>query len=129
MGPTQAVEQSTHRPSVLEWPIWQDWLGLALLGVGIVALVSLVAMVTYRFPSLPTLIPLHFGPSGTPDRLGPRAEVFRVPLIGLFTLLVNAGLGSALYGRSRVASYMLWGSTVLVQVLVWTATLGILARI
>ena len=129
MGPTQAVEQSTHRPSVLDWPIWQDWLGLALLGVGIIALISLLAMVTYRFPSLPSLVPLHFGPSGTPDRLGPRAEVFRVPLIGLLTLLVNGALGSVLYGRSRVASYMLWGATVLIQILVWTATLGILTRI
>jgi len=129
MGPTQAIQQSTHRPSVLDWPIWQDWLGLALLGVGAVALVSLLALVSYRFPSLPTLIPLHFGPSGAPDRLGPRAEVFRVPLIGLLTMLLNGASGSVLYRRSPVASYMLWGSTVLIQILVWTATLGILSRI
>jgi len=129
MGPTQAVEQSSQRPSILDWPIWQDWLGLTLLGVGSVALVLLLATVSYRFPSLPTLIPLHFGPTGTPDRLGPRVEIFRVPLIGFVSLFFNGILGSVLYSRSRVASYMLWGTTILIQVLVWTATLGILSRI
>lgn len=129
MGPTQAVDQSTHRPSILDWHIWQDWLGLSLLGVGTLALVTLLALVSYRFPSLPTLIPLHFGPSGVPDRLGPRAEVFRIPLIGFLALLFNGSLGSILYGRSRVASYMLWGAAILIQLLVWTATLGILSRV
>lgn len=129
MGPTQAVDQSTHRPRVLDWPIWGDWLGLALLGVGTLALASLLAVVSYRFPSLPSLIPLHFGPSGAPDRLGPRSQLFRVPLIGLLTLILNGALGAVLYRRSRLASYLLWGAMVLIQVLVWTATLAILTRV
>ena len=129
MGPTQAMEQSSQRPTVLEWSIWQDWLGLALLGTGTLALVSLLAMVSFRFPRLPLLIPLHFGRSGFPDRLGPRAEVFLVPLIGLLTILVNGALGSILYNRNKVASYILWGGSILVQLLVWTATLTILGRI
>ena len=129
MGPTQAVDQSTQRPRVLDWPIWRDWLGLALLGVGTLALASLLAIVSYRFPSLPALIPLHFGPSGAPDRLGPRSQLFRVPLIGLLTLILNGALGAVLYRRSRLASYLLWGATVLIQVLVWTATLAILTRV
>jgi len=129
MGPTQAIEQSSKRPSVLDWPIWHDWLGLALLGLGLVALVALLAVLSFRFPQLPILIPLHFGVSGSPDRLAPRVEVFLVPLIGLLTVLVNGTLGSIAYSRNRVASYMLWGGSILVQVLVWTATLRILARV
>lgn len=129
MGPTQALKQSSQRPSVLEWAIWQDWLGLTLLGAGATALIALVATVSFRFPSLPIVIPLHFGASGAPDRLGPRAEIFLVPLIGLLALLINGALGAALYRRNRLASYILWGSSILLQLLVWTATLGILSRV
>jgi len=129
MGPTQVMEQASQRPSVLNWAIWRDWLALALLGLGVLALAFLVGILTFRFPKLPILLPLHFGTSGSPDRLGPRGEIFLVPLIGFLTLVINGTLGSILYRRSRVASYMLWGSSILIQLLVWTATLGILARI
>lgn len=129
MGPTQAMEQSSQRPSILDWSIWRDPLGLTLLGASTLALVLLLGMLTVRFPRLPMLIPLHFGSSGSPDRLGSRGEIFLVPLIGLLTLLVNGVLGSVLYRKHRVASYMLWGGSALVQVLIWTATFGILSRV
>lgn len=129
MGPTQMMEQSSQRPSVLDWPIWKDSLGLALLGGSTLALVVLLGLLSFRFPELPMLMPLHYGTSGSPDRLGPRGEIFLLPLIGLLTYLVNGALGSIFYRHNRVASYMLWGGTVLVQLLVWTATVGILGRI
>jgi len=129
MGPTQIVEQSSRRLSLLDWPIWSDRLGLALLGVGVLTLAGLLGMVCFRFPALPKLMPLHFGASGSPDRLGPRSEVFLIPLIGLLTLLTNGTLGGLLHGRNRVASYLLWGGAILVQLLVWTAVLGVLARV
>ncbi len=129
MGPTQAMEQSSQRPSILDWPIWKDPLGLTMLGATTLAIVSLLGMLSFRFPALPMLIPLHFGASGSPDRLGPRVEIFLIPLIGLLAFLINGSLGSLAYRRNRVASYMLWGSSILIQVLVWTATCGLLSRI
>lgn len=129
MGPTQAMEPSSTRPPILEWPIWRDGLGLALLGVGGLAFAGLVGFLCFRFQGLPFLIPLHFGASGSPDRLGPRGEIFLVPLIGLLTWLTNGVLGSLLYRRERVASYLLWGGSILVQLLVWTAALGLVARV
>jgi hypothetical protein len=129
MGPTQIVEQSSRRLSLLDWPIWRDQLGLALLGVGVLALAGLIGMVCFRFPALPKLMPLHFGASGSPDRLGARGEVFLIPLIGALTMLANWALGGLLYRRDRVASYLLWGGTILVQLLVWTAAIGIMGRV
>ena len=129
MGPTQRVEQSSQRLSVLDWPIWKDSLGLTLLGAATLALASLLATVCFRFPALPPLVPLHFGPTGSPDRLGPRGDIFLLPLVGLSTLVLNGALGSLLYGRDRVASYLLWGGAILVQLLVWTAMLGVLTRL
>ena len=129
MGPTQAVEQTSKRPSILDWPIWQDTLALALLGVSALAFVLLLGILTLRFPNIPVLVPLHFGTSGSPDRLGPRTELFLLPVIGLLTLIVNGILGAMSYPRNRLASYMLWAGSVLVQLLVWTATFGILSQI
>lgn len=128
MGPTQVLEQSSQRPSVLEWPIWQDRLGLALLGMAALALVALLGLLTHRFPALPLLVPLHFGASGSPSRLGPRADIFLIPLIGFLTLLINGTLGGLLYRRDRVASYLLWGGSLFVQLLIWTAAVGLLGH-
>jgi hypothetical protein len=50
-------------------------------------------------------------------------------LIGLSTLLINGALGGLVYQRDRVASYLLWGGSVLVQSLVWTAAVGLLTRV
>ncbi|MBE9508399.1 MAG: DUF1648 domain-containing protein, partial [Chloroflexi bacterium] len=82
-----------------------------------------------QFPTLPLLVPIHFDAAGNPDRLVPRGQSFIIPLIGLLTLLVNGTLGGLAYPRERVASYLLWGGAVLVQVLVWTAAVGILGQL
>ncbi len=128
MGPTQVVEPSSRRPAILEWPIWRDRLGLILLGVAALVLAALVGYLSFRFPSLPLLVPLHFGASGSPTRLGPRAEIFLMPLIGLVTLLINGSLGGLLYRRDRVASYLLWGGAIVVQLLIWGAAAGLLGH-
>lgn len=129
MGPTQVVEQSSRRPNVLEWAFWRDRLALALLGVGFLALLVLIGLLCFRFPSLPMLMPLHFDAAGVPDRFGPRGQMFIIPLIGLLAFLVNGVLGVIAYRRERVASYLLWSGTVLIQLLVWAAALGLLAQV
>lgn len=128
-SPTRATERYSRRPGFMDWPIWHDWLGLALLGSGSLALIGLIGLLCYRFPSLPLLLPLHFSASGAVDRLGPRVEIFIIPLIGLLTLAGNGAFGGLLYRHERIAGYLLWGGAFLVQMLVWTATLGILWRL
>jgi hypothetical protein len=129
MGPTQIVEQSSKRPAFLNWAIWQDWLGLGMLVIGFAAFLALVGLLCFQFSSLPWLVPLHFDAAGNPDRLEPRSQIFIIPLIGLLALLLNGALGGLTYRRERVASYLLWGGAILVQVLVWAAAIGILGRL
>lgn len=129
MGPTQTIEQSSKRPGFLDWAVWQDWLGLGLLAVSLVAVLALTGLLCFRFPTLPMLVPLHFDSAGNPDQLGSRARIFVTPLIGLLTLLLNGALGGIAYRHERVASYLLWGGAVLIQTLVWTAAIGILGRV
>ncbi|MFW6115560.1 MAG: PH domain-containing protein [Chloroflexota bacterium] len=128
MGPTQPVDPASRRPAILEWSIWRDPLALILLAAGALAFAALLGYVCFRFPSLPVLVPLRFGASGSPSRLGPRAEIFLIPLIGLVTLLINGPLGGLLYRRDRVASYLLWAGSILVQLLVWGAAVGLLVH-
>jgi len=129
MGPTQIVEQSSKRPGFLDWPFWHNWVGLALLAIGFLALLALIGSLCFQFPALPRLVPLHFDVAGSPDRLGPRGQIFVLPLIGLLALLLNGALGWLVYRRERMAAYLLWGGAVLVQVLVWTAAIGILRHL
>jgi hypothetical protein len=129
MGPTQIVEQSSKRPGFLNWPLWRDTVGLALLAAGILAALALTGLLCFRFPTLSRLVPLHFNVAGTPDRLGPRGQIFIIPFIGLLALVLNGVLGGLIYRYERMASYLLWGGAVLIQVLVWTAAVGILGRL
>lgn len=128
MGPTQIVEQYSRRPGILNWAIWQDRVGLALLAVGFLAILALTGLLCFQFPALSRLVPLHFDAAGNADRLGSRGQIFFIPLIGLLALLLNGTLGAIAYRRERVASYLLWGGAVLVQVLVWIAAVGILGQ-
>jgi hypothetical protein len=77
---------------------------------------------------LKPLVPLHFDAGGVADRYGSRIQVFITPFIGFLVLAFNGFLGGLAYRRERMLSYLLWGGAVLVQLLVWIATLGLLGR-
>jgi len=117
MGAVQQVLQEARHPHLLTWSLWGDrklwWLILA----GVVANGALFAYLCWRYAALPPLIPLHFDRLGQADRIGARAELFRLPVIGLLALLLDGVLSGVLHPRHRVASYLLLGGAVMVQVL------------
>lgn len=62
-----------------------------------------------------------------------REDILRLPGIGAAILIANVGVGLAIYARERAAARMLWGISVVVQLLVLIATariiLGNMARV
>ena len=126
LGPTQDLPQVSVHPPLLDWPLWRDRLayGLELMGFGLCA--ALFAFVCIRYPDLPTRLPLHYTISGLADRFGPPSQSFILPLIGLLALIGNTLAGIAIYRRERMASYVLWGGTIFVQVLLWTGAINLL---
>jgi len=128
MGPTQIVEHLTRRPRILDWEFWQDRLGLILLGAGIVALVALTGFLCLRFPAFPDQIAMRFDPQGNPYPARAKGNLFILPLIGLLALSVNGVLGFVVRKYEPLVSYLLWGGSVLVQILVWAATVNILLQ-
>ena len=97
---------------------------LLVASLGLLA-VSL-GYVWLKWEGIPETIAVHFGPDGTPDQLGPREEIFKIPGIAVAILIANLGLGLALYARERAAARMLWAASVIVQLLALVATVRIL---
>jgi hypothetical protein len=126
LGPTQAVEQTTEHPSLFDWPLWSDRVAHYLLITGTTMCLLLFGLVSFRYPQLPPVIPLHYNTLGLPDRNGPATQAFLLPLIGLLALGANTLLGSLFYRREQVAAYLLWGGTIVVQVLLWIGTTNLL---
>jgi hypothetical protein len=126
LGPTQAVTQTTQHPPLFDWDLWRDRLARGLVTLGVSLCVTLFAFVCFRYPDLPARLPLHYSIEGLADRLGPASQAFILPLIGLMALLANSVLGGLIYRRERMASYVLWGGTILVQALLWVGAIGLL---
>lgn len=126
LGPTQAVEQKTEHPAFFDWPLWRDRLAHYLLITGTALCLLLFGLVCFRFPDLPQAIPLHYNVLGLPDRTGAPSQILILPLIGLLALGVNTLLGGLLYRREAMAAYLVWGGTVVVQVLLWIGTMNLL---
>jgi hypothetical protein len=126
MGPTQPVEQVSIRPDVFDWALWTDRVAISLVGAAGTACLLLFGYTCLRFPDLAPRVPLHFDAVGVPDRFGLRSQVFLLPFIGLLALGANGVIGLALYLRDRIGAYLLWGGAIVVQILAWVASIGIL---
>jgi len=126
LGPTQAVEQTTQHPAFFDWPLWGDRVAHYLMVTGATMCLLLFGLVSLRYPNLPPQIPLHYTALGLPDRSGPATQAFFLPLIGLLALAANTLLGGLFYRREQVASYLLWGGTIVVQVVLWIGTVNLL---
>ncbi len=126
LGPTQAIEQTSEHPAFFDWPLWSDRIAHYLLITGATMCLLLFGLVSLRYPTLPAILPLHYNALGLPDRTGPATQVFLLPFIGLLALVTNTLLGGLFYRRERVAAYLLWGGTIVVQVLLWIGTVNLL---
>ena len=109
-------------------PIWRDPQTHQLLAGAVAANLAVFAYVSAKYASLPPFLPLHYSATGDVDRLGTPPEVFMMPAIGVVVLLTNVLLGAALYHRARLASHLLVGASIFVQIVLLVATANIVAR-
>jgi uncharacterized membrane protein len=101
----------------------------ALVIVALIVNLGLFAYLILEFsrvpPTLPPLVPLHFDASGEPDRIEPRTALFSLPQIGLIVIVGNLALGALMYRREPLATYLLAGTAIVIQLLLWLATIQI----
>jgi len=116
------------RSAWLRFAIWRGRLYWMVLGLGLLLNLALIGWVMHRYTGLPARIPLHFDAAGQADRIADKAWLFMLPGIGLLVAAVNSLLGVLLYGRERVAAYLLGIASLAAQVVLWLATFEILMR-
>lgn len=124
LGPNRILEPERWRAPWLTWNLWQDRTAGLVLGAATTINLGLFAFLCARFPRLDELMPLHYNSQGLADRIGTKAELFTLPIIGLIILGTNLVLGLLLYRRERAGSYLLWGAAAAAQMLFWLAVLG-----
>jgi len=128
MGPTQEVEESSQRPAVLDWPIWEDHFALYNLGGSALLLLLLLGLLSWRYPYLPSEIALRLGPQGQALLMASSGRIFYLMLLGIIFLLINSTLGLLLYRRERMVAYFLWGGLLALQGGLWVAVISILTH-
>jgi hypothetical protein len=108
MGPIQLLSYEHRQPEILSWPIWRDRLAYLLLACGLGINLVLFGYHCWRYPTLD------------------RADVFRLPAIGLVALIANSSLGVVIHRRQKVGAYLLWGGSVVIQFLSWLVALNMI---
>jgi hypothetical protein len=127
LGPNRLIEPEFRRAGWLTWPFWTDRTAWLLLGAAAAINLGLFGYLCARYPGLDLQLPLHFNSLGQVDRIGTRAELFSLPIIGLIVVVTNLLLGLLLYRRERAGAYLLWGAATAAQTLFWLATFSIVA--
>lgn len=128
-GITEEVPYLQNRPEFYNWAVWRDRPAALLVAAGLVLPFLLLVAITIQFPALPAAIPLHYDGLGQVDRSGPPSGLLILPAIGALAWLVNGLLGVLLYAarqNERPAAYLLWSSSLVVQLLLWAAAAGLL---
>jgi hypothetical protein len=125
LGPTQYWREEEQRSRLLGLSIWRDRMAWTLVGLGLLANLSLHVYLTFVFDQLPQMLPVHFNVVGQADRIASRTEVLRFPQVALVMLVLDLILGFVTYRRQRVAAYLIWGGGLVLQWLVWGAVLTI----
>lgn len=125
LGPTQQWSESIRRRWPLNIPLVLDPLTWRLLGTAAFFCFSLVGYISLNYPNLPASLPIHFDNLGQADRIADKRILFTLPLLGAIVWGVNLVLGSLFYRQEKLAAYLLWGSTVVVQLCLWAAVLMI----
>jgi len=125
LGPIRPLRQRSIQARFVTLPFWRDRISHLLLALGSVANAALFAYICSIYPTLPRFLPLHFDALGQVVRIGPRSEILLLPACGLIMLLLNSVLGFWVFSRERLAAYLLFAAAILVQALLWVATLNI----
>lgn len=128
LGPVQQLAQGREYASLVILPVWRDWLFWSAVILAIVANVALFGLIMNKYGALPERIPLHFDAQGEVDRIASKAWLLVVPGIGALTLGINALLGLLLHKYERLAAYLLTGTALSVQAVLYLAAIGILNR-
>jgi hypothetical protein len=120
LGPTHLVAQERHWPRVVQSPLWQDRVLVAMLVAGFAGFLLLLGVATMRFTSLPFALPQW-------DNLD-RRMIFVFPAFGFAIWVIDGIWGLLVYRRHRVAAGLLWAGALAAQAAALIALVSITSR-
>jgi hypothetical protein len=126
LGPTQNWQEEEERAQLLGLRIWHDRVAWMLVGFSLLANLALNVYLAFVFDQLPAMLSFHFDVLGRADRIASRSEIVRLPQIALLMLLLDLCVGFVIYRQERIAAYLIWGGGLILQLLVWGATITII---
>lgn len=121
LGPIDVFEPHSHRWPAWELPAWHDIALIGLLVTGLALNAGLFAFQTVLLPALPAELPVP-SPFDLSAHPAVKTDLLALPLAGLALYVVNAAAGVALHLRERFAGYLFPAGALLVQGLLWAAT-------
>lgn len=83
-------------------PIWTDRWSVLLFLIAVTLDGALALALWREFDSFPELVALHFSVYGDVDIIGPKSDIFRLPLIGAVVWGTNSAIAVMLPLRDRV---------------------------
>jgi hypothetical protein len=127
LGPTQRWAQGITRNWPLNIPWLTDRLTWGLFGPAALIYLGLFGYVASIFAQLPPSLPIHFNALGRADRIADKSALFTLLIGGGLVLVINLIIGALLYNRGKIAAYLLWAITILVQISLGIALQTIMA--
>jgi hypothetical protein len=119
--PLEPTAWHVRPPTDMPWTALADpWLP-ACVGLGVLALLVTLGIITQRYDALPDALPLHFDASGQTSQISPKSDLLRLPLLGLVVLALNWGVGIVVHPRERILGRLLWLGAVVVQLVLLIA--------
>jgi len=128
-GSLDPIQARSSRPDLFPARLWRDPIARPLLFAGIALPLVLLGFLGLRAASLPASVPFGFDSQGTPDAFVPAGRLLLLPVIGGLCWVTDFALGSAFYRKvsDRLLAYAIWAVAVIVDLLLWGATLQLLA--
>lgn len=123
LGPVSRQSRRVEDSPLVQLPVWRDRWALTLFLTGFAANLALFAFLSYRYPTLPSFLALHYAPGGHVDRIGEKFELFRLPAIALVMIGGNGLAAVLLHMRERYMAHVMLAMGLLVQLVFWLAVL------
>lgn len=114
-GPSRTLTEHVEVSPLHDYWLRRDHLAQILLATSLLLGFIFLAYFLWHYPTLPDTVPLHFDAGGLIDRVGPRRALLLLPAITLLMWFFNVAIGFVLYERQRLATYLLWGNALAVQ--------------
>jgi hypothetical protein len=117
LGPARNITVGDSEGGQPQRWLHENWVGLLLLGIGLVGVLALFGSLMVSYPALPSPLPFRYTSDGLPEVVRDKSALFVIPAIGLLAWLINGLWGVWMVVRRQpTAAYMLWGGAIVVQI-------------